>query len=411
MTFSKDKKKAEQEWYKYVRTLDTKDLAKELYKKHKRVVDKVCEYLRVRSYVDGIQQYSTKPPNYKWWGFKHFIAGCCEHAVHNYYGLVFDKDDIKGDSIFTDFYAAYYAKPDGYWKYNTVELWLLIKYFNVAYAEHGDKKRDFVDDVFGNHLNIYMLKKAEVEKEGQTLGYWEQLRDDYFYAREQTIKEEFSWKKRTKSQYKKDRKREQKLEKKFLKKTYLSEQAIKAAVKNFIVDDRFTFNFAGSVEYHHGHLHKPYIMIWDHKLRREHIYLKVHTNDMDIGHSLYAGVNGIEYELNHIRNAKHNLKDVIRPPLGMNDWWGDMHHEKHEFDLRGGGFIDMGDYHEDFLRAKLHYGEQVLSRNCVMAVGKGSVYRGGKILCQWMREKEFEAKMYEQHEPHEYTNKKFEEEE
>ena len=410
MSFKQEHDKAERDWIKYLRTLDTKDLAKELYKKHKRTVDEVCEYLRHRSWIDGIQQYSKKKPSYKWWGFKHFIAGCCEHSVHNYYGLVFDKDGLKGDSIFTDFYAAYASRPKGYWQYNTMELYLLVRYFKLAYMEHGDKKRDFVDDVFAHHLNIYHLKRSEVKQDGQMLGYWEQIRDDYFVARELTIKKEFAWKKRSRSQYKKDRKRELKAEKKFLKKTYLSEQAIKSAVKNFIVDDRFTFNFAGSVEYHHGHLHKPHILIWDHKLRREHIYLKVHANDMDNENSLYTGVNGIEYEHEHIRNNKHELKDVIRPPMGPNNWL-DWHQEPYEFDLTGGGFIDFGDYHEDFLRAKLHYGEVVLSRKCVQAVGKGSAYIGGKILCQWMREKEFEAKNYEQHEPQDYTNKKFEEEE
>ena len=271
MSFKKEHDKAERDWIKYLRTLETKDLAKELYKKHKRTVDEVCEYLRHRSWIDGIQQYSKKKPSYKWWGFKHFIAGCCEHSVHNYYGLVFDKDGLKGDSIFTDFYAAYASRPKGYWQYNTMELYLLVRYFQLAYMEHGDKKRDFVDDVFAHHLNIYHLKRSEVKQDGQIVGYWEQIRDDYFVARELTIKKEFAWKKRSKSQYKKDRKRELKAEKKFLKKTYLSEQAIKSAVKNFIVDDRFTFNFAGSVEYHHGHLHKPHILIWDHILRREHI--------------------------------------------------------------------------------------------------------------------------------------------
>ena len=90
MSFKKEHDKAERDWIKYLRTLETKDLAKELYKKHKRTVDEVCEYLRHRSWIDGIQQYSKKKPSYKWWGFKHFIAGCCEHSVHNYYGLVFD---------------------------------------------------------------------------------------------------------------------------------------------------------------------------------------------------------------------------------------------------------------------------------------------------------------------------------
>ena len=132
MSFKQEHDKAERDWIKYLRTLDTKDLAKELYKKHKRTVDEVCEYLRHRSWIDGIQQYSKKKPSYKWWGFKHFIAGCCEHSVHNYYGLVFDKDGLKGDSIFTDFYAAYASRPKGYWQYNTMELYLLVRYFKLA---------------------------------------------------------------------------------------------------------------------------------------------------------------------------------------------------------------------------------------------------------------------------------------
>ena len=45
MSFKQEHDKAERDWIKYLRTLDTKDLAKELYKKHKRTVDEVCEYL------------------------------------------------------------------------------------------------------------------------------------------------------------------------------------------------------------------------------------------------------------------------------------------------------------------------------------------------------------------------------
>ena len=67
MSFKQEHDKAERDWIKYLRTLDTKDLAKELYKKHKRTVDEVCEYLRHRSWIDGIQQYSKKKPSYKWW--------------------------------------------------------------------------------------------------------------------------------------------------------------------------------------------------------------------------------------------------------------------------------------------------------------------------------------------------------
>jgi hypothetical protein len=48
MSFKKEHDKAERDWIKYLRTLETKDLAKELYKKHKRTVDEVCEYLRHR---------------------------------------------------------------------------------------------------------------------------------------------------------------------------------------------------------------------------------------------------------------------------------------------------------------------------------------------------------------------------
>ena len=147
-------------------------------------------------------------------------------------------------------------------------------------------------------------------------------------------------------------------------------------------------------------------MIWDHKLRKEHIYLKVTTNNMDDNQSLFSGVEGINWELEHIAKNKTGLKPPKLPTLNSNSY-GDYYEDPLEFEYDGGGFVDVGDYHTDWQRARLHAGEMVLSRHCVRSCGKGSAYLGGKILTQWMREKEFEVKQYELWEPDDYTNKEF----
>ena len=49
------KERSYQEWLRECAMLEFKGFQKELYKKHKRVVDDVCEYLRIRSYVDGVR--------------------------------------------------------------------------------------------------------------------------------------------------------------------------------------------------------------------------------------------------------------------------------------------------------------------------------------------------------------------
>ena len=49
-----EKKKAQSymDWLREIAMLEANGMQKELYKKHKRVVDDVCEYLRIRSHVD-----------------------------------------------------------------------------------------------------------------------------------------------------------------------------------------------------------------------------------------------------------------------------------------------------------------------------------------------------------------------
>ena len=403
------KDRSYQEWLRECSMLEFKGFQKELYKKHKRVVDDVCEYLRIRSYVDGVREYANKIPQYKWWKFKHFIASCCLHEVHNFFGAIFDKDGLKGDSIFTDFFIAYTAKPKEFWQNNIRDLHLLTKYFRDAYYQSGEENKDlFVDDPFMHHLHLLQNKRMEM-RTSDVVGYFENLRDEVFQYRELTIKKELHPRipKRTMRQKKRDNKKSMKRRKKFLRKVQQSEQAIRSNLGIFVYDDRFTVNCAAAAEYHHGHLHKPHIMIWDHKLRREHIYLKVHTNDMDGNHSLFSGVGGINWELEHISKNKLGLKPPKLPHLKTNSY-GDYYMDHYEFEYDGGGFVDVGDYHDDWQRARLHYGEMVLSRHCVRAVGKGSSYLGGKILTQWMREKEFEVKKYELWEPDNFTNKEFE---
>ena len=403
------KERSYQEWLREIAMLEFEGFQKELYKKHKRVVDDVTEYLRIRSHVDGVRRYANKMPPYKWWKFKHFIATCCVHEVHNFFGVIFDKDGLKGDSIFTDFFLAYTDKPKEFWQNNLKDLHLLTRYFRDAYYQHGEENRDlYVDDPFMHHLQLLQNKRLET-KDGDTVGYFENIRDELFQYRELEIKKYLHPRipKRTRRQYKRDNKKAMKRRKKFLRKVQQSEQAIRSNLKVFIFDDRFTVNCAGAAVYHHGHLHKPHILLWDHKLRKEHIYLKVHTNDMDGNHSLFSGVNGINWELEHIAKNKLGLKPPKLPLLRKNTW-GDYYDDHWEFEYDGGGYVDVGEYHTDWQRARLHAGEYVLSRHCVRAVGKGSSYLGAKILTQWMREKEFEVKKYELWEPDNLTNKKFE---
>jgi hypothetical protein len=407
-----EKKKAQSymDWLREIAMLEANGMQKELYKKHKRVVDDVCEYLRIRSHVDGVRAYANKMPQYKWWKFKHFIAAMCLHEVHNFFGCIFDRDGLKGDSIFTDFFIAYTAKPKEHWQNNIHDLFFLTKYFREAYYQSGEENGFtdlFVNDPFGFHLHMLQEKRMQVE-DGTVVGYFENLRDEVFQWRAKKIEEEMHPRipKRTRRQYKRDNKRKMKRRKKFLRKVQQSEQAIRQNLKVFIYDDRFTVNCAGAAVYHHGHLNKPHIMIWDHKLRKEHIYLKVTTNNMDDNQSLFSGVEGINWELEHIAKNKTGLKPPKLPTLNSNSY-GDYYEDPLEFEYDGGGFVDVGDYHTDWQRARLHYGEMVLSRNCVSSVGKGSAYLGGKILTQWMREKEFEVKQYELWEPDDYTNKEF----
>ena len=65
----------------------------------------------------------------------------CLHEVHNFFGCIFDRDGLKGDSIFTDFFIAYTAKPKEFWQNNIRDLHLLTQYFRDAYYQSGEENK------------------------------------------------------------------------------------------------------------------------------------------------------------------------------------------------------------------------------------------------------------------------------
>ena len=396
--------KVDKEFLKKIKETETGS-GKFFYKQHKRAVDEVVNYLNHRKYVDGTLRHENKEtPKYNWWGFKHYIATCMLREINNYFGCVYDKDGLRGDSIFTEFYIAYSAYPREFWMYNTPANYKIKRAYADCYLEPSEKHWDwFLKNTLTQNKMAEQLKLNEAALAAGTatpMGYWESYRDELFINRQLTMEAHFSWPRESKSEHKKKVKKRKRQKSKDLNKTFQSELAIQKIVKAPIFQDkdgsdRIQMSFMGAVD-HNEPFSKPYIMVWDHKLRREHIYLKVGTNDMDHKNSIYKGAVEVTNEIDDITENKLNLKDPLLCPIIDNPDPYDAMFVPKEMDLRSGGYLEYGGPHGDTLPAILMFSEFIFSRRAMIAIGKGSTFRAGKILTQYMRQKEFEAILYEQ---------------
>lgn len=381
---------------------------KKNYAVHKRMVNKVIRYLKHRAMIDGTNEFATKS-HYDWWKFKHFIAACMGNNVNNYFGVVFDQDDLRGDTYFPDFFTAYTAQTHEYWMQNYRELLNLLldfaKCYRVPHGQHDARKKleIFYSNLMGHHIaatNEKLQEQLEAKKAGEKYGFFEDIRDEIFCEREKTIKEIFTWEKRSRADYKRERKRERKRKRKHLNKDRKTTHALRQYLKQPIIGDRFQLGFNGCSETDNERFNKPYIMVWDHKLRVEQTYLKVHSHDMDHKFSLYSGAKALDEDIQDITDNKLNLPPAQVAPI-IHNITGNYEEpqDDYELDMYGGGYVDFGEYHDDYVAARIQFGEYVLTRRCVFSIGKGNIARGAKILTQLMRQKEMEALLYEKHQP------------
>jgi len=123
------------------------------------------------------------------------------------------------------------------------------------------------------------------------------------------------------------------------------------------------------------------------------------TTDMDSELSIWNGVEDLKIDIHNLERKTYIKKPT--PALIVDQPYA--HYGEKALDMRGGGWISDGtdgniseaSTQRDTISSILAGGEVILTERCVSAVGKGSTFLGSKILWNFMRQKEFEAILYD----------------
>jgi len=380
------------------------------YQKLKPVVQELAEYLRQRSYVDGVQTFMDYPTQYKHWSFLYFIVYSMRYSVSNYFGVVYDDHGMKGDTLFPDFFAHYTSKPRGYWRYNSKDLLLMRRYFREVYREKLGRfvmKED--KDFYNNMLKLHQIslwKEVKERKEArenneeyEEKDIFDEMKDVMFKHRQKQIKEHFEYLKESKTKEDKDRVREIDRDH---SKVMQSESALRAMLDpRNLMNDRFSFQSSEGGRNGKSMSCNSSLFVWDHVLRKEHWYIKVISNDMDHDISIWNGVDKLKKDINDWE-LKTYIKKPVPAPI-VDNYFEDKYYHAKVIDMSGGGWINDGtdgSYSEassnrDTIQAILCGGEFVITNRAVASIGRGSTMLGSKILWSLMRQKEYEAVLYD----------------
>ena len=383
-----------------------KKLSKD-YKKKKSAVQEIAEYLRQRSYIDGTRVFMENPTQYKHWSFLYFITYTMQYEIQNYFGVIYDEHGVKGDTMFPDFYSHFTARPIDYWRNNAKDLLLMRQYFREMYLEKLGRfitKEDqaFYDNMLVHHqraLYHKIKKRKDARDKGEECetNVFDQLKDVMFETRQNFLKEHFDYLKESRNQSKKKRVRKVDRDS---SKTMQSENALRSMLDpRMLMNDRFSMQFAEGSRNAKSVSCNSYMIVWDHKLQKEHWLYKVMTTDMDSDLSIWNGVEDLKIDIQNLERKTYLPKPTPAPIIDHpNPYYGEK-----ALDMRGGGWISDGtdgniseaSTQRDTISSILAGGETILTERCCFAVGKGSTFLGAKILWNFMRQKEFEAILYD----------------
>ena len=358
--------------------------------------DRVIEYLRVRRNFDQMDVLNPHE-HYR----SPFIRQCIKLLIKqgngNYFGVQINRtrlyDGMVGDSIYNEFWYEYHTKGSlSEWLRSPKEFKKLFRKYKAMYKVRGEisESKRWIYQRIVQIYNGMTIDRSRKKGGGSTEGERDIDEDPFLYykdhqylAREKIAKKHFRWTskshKRTKRKAKRDAERDK-------SKTRQSLLALESLCKyNWLVDERFNIQVMSN---HKDHKHEDKIYIWDHELQREHIYLRVGSNDMRDHKSIWYGAMGA---IDHIRHFQYQVstgkKDKMPTlmPFKLNDFYWDY---KYELDAKGGGYVDVGAHNRDSVPAE-GYGEKIMimrgeyvltTASVTYLFGMGDNERGGKVL-------------------------------
>jgi len=358
-------------------------------------VDRIIFYLRIRSNFDGVREFIPHQ-EYK----NPFIRQCLKLLVKqgngNYWGVIIfrDKfiDGMVGDSLYGEFWNEYHEKASlGEWLETPGKFRKLFKKYKAMYKIRGAQHRMEAKIKQLEELpHLYQAITARRSKrdkggarevEDDPFLHW---KDHLYLARQLTAEKHFKWTKKSHRRTKRKAKRDEEMKK---SRTRQSLWSLMELMKyNVLIDERYNMQLLANNKDQND---RDYLYIWDHELKREHIFARLGSNKMDSQISVWNSVmEGID-KTRHFQNkvyTENKDKMPTLPPFMLGDKW---HQYKYELDFReGGGWVDVGAHNRDSVPVHLGdepaivmQGEYVLTTACVTNFfGNGCNTRGAKVL-------------------------------
>ena len=358
----------------------------------KKVADDVCDYLRVRRYIDGVYVNMNKPYEYKSKDFKalFFLMGHINQG--NYFGVSFTgRDGIVNDTIFTDFFIDYMSQPKDYWRSKPSNLKKLIFKYTQVYFRRG-KRGD------GGHLDEGYYREVMQGHQLDARYEYQKLKDndfdfstadkdetiDYLFKSQRDLyRRMFTWEKMSRKKSKRKKRKEAETNK---SRTWQSIRAFDALTNknNVTLDDRFILLCSGArkeVE------HKAALLLVDKQLQFEHHFILSASNNINKENSVFKGINELLDYIEYFGNVNFKTGELNMPvlPTIADNLEADAHIAPQVLNFEDGGYVAGGCPHDDSSLCNLMYGEFVITTKAVRAIGKGSQVAGAKILSNVMR--------------------------
>jgi len=357
-------------------------------------VDRIVNYLRIRSNFDGVDEFFTQQ-EYKSRWIRQCLKLLVKRGNGNYWGVIIHRDKYRdgmcGDSLYGEFWTAYHIKTLEEWLETPGKFRKLIKKHKAMYLERGRMHRAQETIRQLKRLpRLYQMftAKRSMKNEGgpsddQTDPFLH-FKDHLYMARQLTAEKHFGWEKKSKKQTKRDENKKVRSKK---SKTRQSLWSLMELMKhNVLIDERYNMQLMANTKDMND---RDYLYIWDHELQREHIFERLGTNPMDSDLSTWKNTMGAIDIIRHFQNKVYtSKKDMVPtlPPFMIGERWWEY---KKELDLsKGGGWIDVGAHNRDSVPAQLGdepcmvmQGEFVLTTACVTNLfGNGCNATGAKVL-------------------------------
>ena len=364
-------------------------------------VDRILVYLRARRVFDGTLELDPKQ-NYKSRMIRKAIKLLVLSDNGNFLGVQVAGDaylfGMVGDTMYQEFFYEFHTRTMEEWEKNPRSYWKLIKKFSKMYFRRGsngwrggDNKKSMQGLPFEY---IGMGIKTRHTDEVQTDEFCS-YKDMIYQYQLHAYEKNFNWTKMSHKQTKKQTKRETEREKSRTRQSLLAFQAL--CKHNVLIDDRFNMTALCNTQ---DYQDKDKILLWDHRLQREHIFLRIGTNDMSDVKSIWKGAMGGIDAIRHFQEKVYSSakKDMMPqlPPFKMSERYWD---HRRELDISEGGYVIGGAHNRDSVDAingkgaadedNLSYimrGEYILTTASVTYLfGNGCNFTGGRVLSLLMQ--------------------------